>query len=164
MVHSGEPCAVSSGLDKTFEVLTSTKNEAATGVLLGALDSANRDVQAAALKALVQRRSGSGHRELLNRWHTLGKRAKASVAEFGGRISSAVRRAVLSAEEQLAINGFDAVMCLREFDLIPVLVTAAKDKGNPNARRAAQTILALAEILYEQLALPRDYRIGATHS
>ena len=158
IVRKGELRAVPDGLEKTFAALASTKNEAATAVLLAALDAADRDVQSSALKALVQRRSASGHLELLKRWNTLGKRAKASVAEYGGRMSSAVRSAILSADEELAVNGFDAVLCLCEFDLIPVLIAVAQDKANPTAERAAQTTLFLAETLYEQFAAPRDYR------
>ena len=47
---------------------------------------------------------------------------------------------------------------MSEYDLIPVLVTAAEDQHNPNQDKAAGTILALAELLNDKLATPRDYR------
>ncbi|MDA1054264.1 MAG: HEAT repeat domain-containing protein [Planctomycetota bacterium] len=146
------------GLEVTFSVLAKTQNEAAVRVLLGALDVSDRSVQIGVLRALLARRSATGQRELLRRWHTLGKRWKSIVADSGGRLSNAIRDAVLSPDEQLQANGCDAVLTLREYDLIPALITAAEEKSNPRAERSAETLLLLADALCEELVAPRDYQ------
>lgn len=150
--------AVADGLELTFSVLAKTQNEAAVRVLLDALDSQDRDVQVGALRAMLARRSPTAQRELLDRWHTLSKRWKRIVADSGGQLSNAIRDAILSPDEQLHQNGCDAVLTLREYDLIPLLVTAAEDTSIPRAEKSAETLLLLADSLCEELAAPRDYQ------
>jgi hypothetical protein len=58
----------------------------------------------------------------------------------------------------LGANGCDAALRMTEYDLIPVLVTAAEDQNNPNRERAARAILSLAESLNDEVTTPRDYR------
>jgi HEAT repeat protein len=149
---------VSGGRETTFAILASTKNEAAVNVLTAALDSADRDVHMRAINALIKRRSSAGHRELLRRWPQLSDRWKSQIAERPGRISGAVRDALVGNDRQLRIHACDAVLWIREFDLIPALLTVAEDDGNPQAELAAQTLLSLCEMLYEDLAAPRDYQ------
>ncbi len=146
------------GLELTFSVLAKTQNEASVRVLLDALDASDRDVQVGALRALLARRSPAGQRELLDRWHTLSKRWKNIIADSGGRLSNAIRDAILSPDEQLHQNGCDAVLSLREYDLLPLLITAAEDPSNPRAEHSAETLLLLADSLCEELAAPRDYQ------
>ena len=146
------------GLEVTFSVLAKTQNEAAVRVLLGALDVPDRSVQVGALRALLARRSATGQHELLRRWHTLSKRWKKLVADSGSRLSSVIRDAILSSDEQLHRNGCDAVLTLREYDLIPALITAAEETSNPRADHSAETLLLLADSLCEELAAPRDYQ------
>jgi HEAT repeat protein len=149
---------VAGGLEKTFTVLANTRNEAAVKVLTAALDSADRDVHMQAINALIQRRSSAGHRELLRRWPKLSERWKSQIAERPGRISSAVRDALVGSDRQLRIHACDAVLWIREFDLIPVLLAVAEESANPQAELAAQTLLSLCEMLYEDLIAPRDYQ------
>lgn len=149
---------MSSGLKTTFEWLAATKNEAASDLLLEALGSARSDVKFAALNAVTRRRSPRLHHELLRRWHTFSERAKSILVDSATRLTKAVRDAILSQDEQLAANGCDAVWRMSEYDLIPVLVTAAEEPHNPSRDKAAATILALCENLYDELAMPRDYR------
>ena len=149
---------MASGLKVTMSVLAKTQNEAAVRVLLGALDVSDPDVQIAALQAILTRRSATAERELLRRWHQLSKRWKNIIADSAGRLSSAIRDAILSTDEQLHRNGCDAVIALREYDMIPALITAAEDKSNPLAERSATTLLLLADALCEELAAPRDYQ------
>jgi len=149
---------MSSSLKTTFDLLAETANEAATDVLLEALDSPRSEIKFAALKVVTQRRSTRLHNELLLRWHTFNERAKSILVESSSPLTKAVRDAILSQDNQLAANGCDAVLRMSEYDLIPVLVTAAEESKNPNQDQAAQTILALSELLYDEVVLPRDYR------
>ncbi|HUG66152.1 MAG TPA: HEAT repeat domain-containing protein [Pirellulaceae bacterium] len=149
---------MTSGLKATMSVLAKTPNEAAVRVLLGALDASDRGVQIGALRAILARRSAVAERELIRRWHTLNKRWKNIIADSGGRLSSVLREAVLSADEQLHRNGCDAVLTLREYDLMPALITAVEETSNPQAERSAETLLLLAESLRGELATPREHQ------
>ena len=150
---------MSGGLQITFATLSSTKNEAAVAVLLSALDAGPRTLRDAALEAILSRRSDLAEREILSRWNQLSERWKTQIAERMGWISGAVRQAVLGNDEQLYQAGCEAALWTRDYDQIPVLVGAAQDQANPCAQRAAAAVLHLAEMLCEEVAAPRDYRI-----
>ncbi|MBI3465306.1 MAG: HEAT repeat domain-containing protein [Planctomycetes bacterium] len=145
-------------LEKTFEVLQSTANEAAVGVLIPALDSPLQEIRDGALRALLVRRSVTGLREVLNRWHTLDRRVKAIVSEYPGKMAQALRDALLTEDQQTCTNACQAVLWVREYHLMPALITAMEAEGNPHSDLAARTLLDLCQLLYEELAAPRDYR------
>ena len=149
---------MSGGLKTTFDLLAATKNEAASDLLLETLESAQRDIKFTALSVVAQRHSSRFHVELLRRWHMLSERAKAALVDAGARLTKAIRGAILSQDEQLGENGCDALLRMSDYDLMPVLVTAAEDQHNPNQDKAGGTILALAELLIDEVATPRDYR------
>lgn len=147
-----------SGLNTTLDVLAQTKNEAAVPVLLAALDAPHLNVQAGAIHALLKRRGSAGPRALIKRWHRLSERWKNAASEKVGRITGAIRDAILSGDEQLVKNGCDAVLWISEYDLLPTLVNAALDRSNPYCDLASETVVSLCESLCEALASPRDYR------
>lgn len=146
------------GLDLTYSVLAQSQNEAAARLLLSALDAKDKRLQFGALRALLTRRSTIADRALIQRWHTFNKRWKSTIADAGGRLTTAIREAILSPDEQLHLNGCNAALVLREYDLIPTLIIASEDKSHRNAEQSAKTLLLLAEALSEELANPRDYR------
>ena len=74
-------------------------------------------------------------------------------------MSHALRDAVLDTNPQTCRNGCDAILWFREYDVIPTLVNAAEDESNPQSSLAAQTLLSLCELLYEELAAPRNYQL-----
>jgi hypothetical protein len=149
---------VSKGLAGTFRLLTKTKNEAAVGVLIPALDSAHATIQDQALVALLDRHSIAGQKEVVRRLHKLNARWEAIVDERHGRMAAALRDAVLATDSQLCENGCRAALWFHEYDLMPALITATEDESNPNRELVATTLLQLAELLYDELAAPRDYR------
>ena len=149
---------MSGGLETTVAVLAATKNEAAVDVLIQALHTGQRAIQEGALRALLKRRSHAAQEELVRRWHTLSDRWKAIIAERPGRVAPAVRGAMSSVDAQICANGCEAVLWLHEYDLMPALLNAAEDKQHPYAGRIAATVVTLAELLYDELASPRDYR------
>lgn len=151
-------CQLSHGLATTLELLKSTKNEAAVGLLIPALESAHQAIQEAALEALLARRSEAGQKEIIRRLHTIDARWKAIIEAHHGLMSQALRDAVLATEPQLCANGCHAALWFREFDLIPALINAAEDEANPNRDLVAATLLSLTDTLYDELAAPRDYR------
>lgn len=150
--------AVKNGLQTTIELLTSTPNEAAAALLVPALDSPHLAVQEGALQAILKRRSPTGKREVLRRLDRFGDRWRSVLGEYRGRMTAALRDALLGSDPQMSANACQAILWFGEYDLMPALINAAEDSASPNAGRAAATLLELSEQLYQELAAPRDYR------
>lgn len=146
------------GLRKTFDLLATTGNEAAVPVLVAALDSAQAEVQEAALRAILDRRSLFGQTALVRRLHAVDDHWREIIRENHGGMAHALRNAVLDTDRQMCLNGCQAILWFREYDLIPALVNALEDESNPNTGLVTGTLLELADLLYEELALPRDER------
>lgn len=149
---------MSGGLQVTFDILSTTRNESAVPVLLKALDVVDRRIQTAAVKGLVRRRSADGQRELIRRWPRLRRSWKAIIAERPAWISQAIRDAILGDDPELQQYGCEMTLWIRDYDLIPVLIRVAEDQGDSGAALAGETVRDLAEQLSEELASPRDYR------
>jgi hypothetical protein len=149
---------VANGLGKTLQVLTETRNEAALAVLVDGLRSSSHDRQIACLRALLDRRSKTGHLEILRRWKTLSDLWMSVIAEKSSRLEDSLRAAILSMDAELHQNACEAVVYLHGYDLIPTLINAAEDKGNSQAALSARAVISLCEMLYHELAAPRDYR------
>lgn len=146
---------MSTGFPATIRLLSETNNEAAVPVLVTGLDSPRQGIREACLEACLARRSPVAHREVLRRLHTLDERDQELVRRQRGRMTQALRDAVLDGDQHLCANGCTAAVWFREYDLIPTLITALEDQSNPNAAKAGETMLQLAEQLYAELASPR---------
>jgi hypothetical protein len=143
----------------TFEVLGNTDNEAATAVLVNGLDASQREVRDLALAALLNRRNSAAELNVLRRWCDMSLRWKSQIAERPGWLSDAIRTALVNREPKLYDCACSAAVFTRDYDSIPVLITAASDRANPYVGQAAAATLELAELLAEELTTPRDYRI-----
>ena len=146
---------MSTGVQETLRLLTETANEAAVPVLLAALDSPDRTIQEGALTAVLGRRRGAGPRELVKRWGRLSERWKQQISKHPRQIAPAVRNALLARDGELCANGCAALLSIREFELIPALVTAIEVPNNPYATMVAETLIALCEMLQEEISGPR---------
>lgn len=149
---------MNSALKTTFDLLAKTENEAAVGVLLPALDASNTLVREAALRAILDRRSLVGQREIVRRMHEIDDSWRAIIDERRGRMTQALRDAVLDPDPRMCANGCRAILWFHEYDLIPTLVNATEDTAHPNTLPAGATLVDLASELYEELSSPRDYR------
>jgi HEAT repeat protein len=146
------------GLSLTFDLLSRTDNEAATGALLAALDSHETALSEAALRALLKRHSLAGHQQLLRRLHQLDPKWREVLLQYRGTMSHALRDALLSNDSQSCANACQAILWFHEYDLMPALITVLENESNPNATLAAGTALALAEMFYEDLASTRNFK------
>lgn len=146
------------GLAKTLDLLAKTPNEAAVDVLVGALDCEKQAVADGALRAILDRRTPVGQKEVLSRLQSISPAWKAILNEKRGRMNVALRDAVLGADHQMCVNGCQAILWFGEYDLAPALITAAEDDTHHSADLAAQTLLALANSLYDELSGPGDYK------
>jgi HEAT repeats len=147
------------GLVTTFDFLANVENDAAAAVLVAGLDSSQREIRDAALAALLQRRNAAAELNVLRRWADMSLRWKTQIAERPGWLSGAIRTAIVNRDAKLYECGCAAVVFTRDYDSIPVLVAAASDLANPFAAKVAAATLELAELLAEELAGPRDYRV-----
>ena len=89
------------------------------------------------------------------RWHELDERRRQLIAENPRRISAAVRDAILSTDAVTCANGCDALLRIREYELIPTLVAAVEQAGNPQGARAGARWSSLRRYLRESLDSPR---------
>jgi HEAT repeat protein len=147
------------GLETTLAALAATDNEAAVAVLLAALDLPQHEARDGAMQALLLRQSSVAAAEVLRRWDKLSPRWKQQVAQRGDWLAGAVRKALLDVHDDLHRIGCEAAVETHDYDVIPLLVTAATEGATTHADRAARTVLQLADLLAEELAAPRDYRI-----
>ncbi|MBN2578090.1 MAG: HEAT repeat domain-containing protein [Pirellulales bacterium] len=140
----------------TFRVLSKTENEAAVPVLVPALDSPDPAIQEGALRALLSRRNPAGQREILRRLQDFPPSWKTVIREFPGRLTSTLRDAVLSSDESLCLNACLAAVMFRDYDLIPTLLAAMEDPSPKKSTMAAEVLLELTLLLYDELSRPRD--------
>lgn len=160
--------ATGEGLNTTFEVLSTTENEAAVRVLVAALDSPHAQVRDGALDALLTRRNPAGHRELVRRLHTFDRQWMDRLREHAGRLGHALREAIVDSDPQAFSNGCRAAVWLGQYDLIPTLVGALEATSSPDTALASSTLLELVEQLVQELAAPgdpgrRDPRLARDH-
>lgn len=145
------------GLQTTLELLATSKNEAASAVLIAALDAPQSELREAALRALLRRRSQAGQREVLRRLTAQNTRWREILGEKPGKLSGALRDGLLGSDPQLFEHARQAVVWFREYDLLPALLTTAESGATAQADAAAETMLKLIDALYEELSQPRDY-------
>ena len=142
------------GLDTTLRLLTITDNEAAVPALVPALDSPCARIRQGALHALLARRAFAGHREVLRRLHLLDDRSTEILKQYPGRLTAAIREALVSEEEPLFANACRAMVWFREYELIAVLLGVLERPGDPLAAIANRTLAQLVDRLDEELASP----------
>jgi hypothetical protein len=144
------------GLATTFRVLSKTPNDSAVNILLPALDSVEQLIQDEALAALLVRRNPAGHSEILRRIPSLSQRWCSIIRKHAGRLTGAMRNAVLGSEENLSTNAFHAAVMFSDYDLIPTLLTTLSDAPKPKADLATESLMQLIALLYNEISHPGD--------
>ena len=149
---------MTSALDTTLEVLSHSRNESAVATLIAALESSDSAIFEGAIKALIARRNKAGHLAVVGRWHQLSDSQRELLNEGRGRMSGALRDAVLSDDTQLFQNGCELVEKFTEFDLVPTLVTLSENHKSEHAQAATELVVRLVDHLSEMLYGIRDNR------
>lgn len=149
---------MNSGWQRTLRHLARTPNHAAVPVLIPLLDSPHEPIQVAALDALLERKSPGGLQEILRRLNRIRPGWESVLAEKCGRLADTFRDAILGPDRRLAAYACEAICTFREYDLVPVLITALEAPGNPFADLAGRTIVRLAEQLSEETGQTPDRR------
>ncbi len=140
------------GLSITLNLLTETDNEAADRVLIPALDSPDAAIQEGALIALLKRRTTTGGKEILERMARMKPEWKTIIRQHRGRLTSTLRDAVLGMDPVQCENGCRAAAAFCDYDIVPTLLSALDGPARPSTELVAQTILELAQALYEELS------------
>jgi len=145
-------------LDVTLQTLTHTNNEAAVSALLPALDSPHPAIQEGALRALLNRRSIRGGREILRRLDDMPPRWHDIIRRYHGRLVGTFRDAIVGKDADMAQRGCRAAVSFHEYDLVPTMLSVLEGRKDSSAEPVAAALLELVGALYDELANPRDYR------
>ena len=152
-----------SGLQKTFQFLKKTENEAAVEVLTQGLDSKLDAVRAESLRVLLERRSPAGHRAIFSRLPKFDESDRNIVAERPDRMARVVSEALKTADKATCTNAFKAILTFRLYDVLPALTAVLKTPDSPLYAPATRIIQELTEAFYLELSghdrpeMHRDY-------
>jgi len=138
-------------LGLTFDYLATTDNEAATAALVSSLEHRDRMVAEGVVQALLRRKSADGLAQIVKRWHLLGDRLKALAIDRPGVLTASLKAAFHSSDEQLIRNAADAAVTTADYDLATLFAQSAADPLPLRRRLAAESVLRLAEMLYDEL-------------
>jgi HEAT repeat protein len=148
-------CDVDSGLQKTWNVLTQTRNRAAVPTLLAALESQAAEIRTGGIRACVHRKDPSGHAELVRRYSTLSEEEQALVSELQRdmphRMASALRAAVLGGDAVTCENACRIILSCHDYEQFPALVRAAENRRHRHAAQVNSAMLQLANRLRSDL-------------
>ncbi|HZZ28737.1 MAG TPA: HEAT repeat domain-containing protein [Pirellulales bacterium] len=147
-------------LSITFDVLWKTHNESAVELLLHALDSPLKPIRDGALESLLKRRTTLGNQEIINRLATLDAGAREIVGEYHRYLGRGLRDSIQSADPKVFATGCAATLEFHDYDMLPTLVHTAEDETHPHRDLAAQHVLKLAELLYDELATGQSTSAG----
>ncbi len=135
------------GFPATFRFLTKTENAAAVDVLLAGMDCEYPPTRECSLRAILERRTPVGHREVFRRLPTLDERARAIVMERPDRLVRVVTEVLREATAEDFGAACEAILSFRLYDAFPALV-AQLVAGSPFVDQLAATVLSLTEQFY----------------
>ncbi len=147
-------------LQKSFDALAKSHNEAATPTLMAALSVGSGPVFDGALAALCTRRNKAGHLAVLRYWPAMSAAQKQVVEKGRPRMGGALREALLEGDDQLFAAARDFVEASGDFDLIPTLVMVAEQPHNERSRVAIDLTMNLVDQLCTWIAEHREPVIG----
>jgi len=140
-----------SGLEATFRYLAKTINETADGVLIAGLDARDKELRHRAQRALLERRSPAGHREILRRLPSLEAEDLEVVNERPDRLVRAVGDALKAADRGECAEICQAIAAIKLYDAIPALLGVLVEAASPHADLLAKAVLQLTDLFYEEL-------------
>ncbi len=144
------------GLTATFQYLAKTDNRVADEVLLAALDSPHQPIRDAALKAVLDRRSPPGHREIFRRLPTMDDRSRSIIGERPKRLVRVVSEAFQNGDPRQCAEACDAIVSFRLYEALPVLIGTLAGEEDLRRQTVVRTILDLTELFYGELCNPEQ--------
>ncbi len=141
-----------SGLQKTFQFLKKTENEAAVEVLVQGLDSKLDVVRAESLRTLLERRSPAGHQAVFTRLPKLNESDRGIIADRPDRMVKVVSEALKTADKTTCVNAFKAILTFRLYAVLPALTAVLKTPDSPLFKPATRIIAELTDAFYLELS------------
>jgi HEAT repeat protein len=146
---------MTTGIQKTWNVLARTRNRAAVRVLAAAMVSPNAEVRTGALRALSRRSDPESLDQVLKHYGHFQEQERAVLAEAlrdtPRWLTVALGDAVHHRDAARCQNACQVAILCRDYDLIPRLVTAAEDRNHPHGGQVAAALLRLANLLHQEL-------------
>lgn len=126
---------MNTGMDLTFDLLATTRNEAAVGVLATSLEAADPQIRCRGLDSLLRRRSHRGAMHVLGLWKNLSDAELQTVQEHPAAMQPVVAEVLAdSAEHPLWSAAIDALRMLNLTELLPPLIDRAEASGDRQIR------------------------------
>lgn len=126
---------MNTGMDLTFDLLATTRNEAAVGLLASSLDADDPQIRCRGLDALLRRRSHRGAMHVLGLWKTLSDAELRTVQEHPAAMQTVVAEVLAdSPEHPLWSAAIDALRMLSLTDVLPVIIDRAEASGDRQVR------------------------------
>ena len=144
-------------VNKTFDLLAQTKNSAAVGVLVVALDVADESLQALAVRAILTRGQSAGIVEIIRRGQVLARPARDLVAKNAALLSRGLRDSLISGDVPLRANALELVRQLEEFAELPTLARLLEEQAFREREAVEATIFDLVNRLYEHTQFGREH-------
>jgi len=143
---------MAAGLNVTFQFLAKTENEAAVDVLVTGLDCPHDPSRHGAVRALLERRSPAGHREVFQRLSTMDERSRELVDERPERLAEAVAETLQNPDPKECAAACDAIASFRLYSALPAVVSVLVEPDSPHCELMARTALKLTESFYAELS------------
>ncbi len=147
---------MSTGLAATFQFLAKTENEAAVDVLVAGLECPYKSTQYNSLRAVLDRRSPEGHRQVFRRLSKMDERSREIINDRPERLAGAVTEALQDPSQKACESACNAIVAFRLYESLPTLVSVLVDSENSHTETIARTILKLAELFYAELSGTSD--------
>ena len=140
----------------TLETLKQSRNEAAVRALAVGLERKAGTIFEGSLDALVARRGKASHTTALRVLHTLEPEQYTLLEAGRGRMSTALRDALLGDDGQLFHNACRFIDDFSEYDLLPTLLVVAEDGDSQHREAALKLTKELTDRLTELVCGPRE--------
>ncbi len=145
-------------LELTLSTLKASRNEASVRVLLSGLQRKVGTVFEGSLQTLLARRSKAGHLAALTVLHQLQPEQFELLEAGRGRITAALRDALLHDDDQLFENACTFISEFSEYDLLPTLLVLCEEVESPRQPKALELLKELSDRLGKLVYGPRDDR------
>lgn len=146
---------MTTGIQKTWNVLARTRNRAAVPVLAAAMVSPDGQMRSGALRALARRSDPESLQQALAHYGRFQEQEKAVLAEalrdMPRWLTATLGDAAQHGDATRCQNACQVAILCHDYDLIPKLVTVAEDRHHPHVDQVAATLFRLANLLHHEL-------------
>ena len=143
---------MSENLQATFQFLAKSENKAALDVLIAGLDYPDQAIRSNTIRALLERRDPTGHREVVRRLSSMDEQCRDVINERPERLDSAVSDALKNPSPGACKAACDAIVSYRLYGVLPALTSVLVDPKTEHTVLLAETALKLTDMFYAELS------------